>query len=315
LRSVAAVFGTGPSFACEISMRKNVFQIDSRSTVSWNAPADLLAIVLEGLHKAPPKWVSNFRHGGPARCVLTSEADPSGALKYRGDLEHQGVADGVNILAVDLDSTGFLISCVVPPGYVLPAATRLAMRSVARHILAAMRLRRRLGVTQTPGEAVRPVAPSRDPEAVFDTNGRVLHAEGAAKLEAARVALRSAVRDVERVRARPKHMSLQGAREGLQEWKALVAARWSLIDQFEEGGKRYIVAQENRPNPPGMGELTPTECSVVAHLAAGCSTKEIAYAMGLNDATIRVLLSRAAKRCHAESRRELLAAWATARGE
>jgi DNA-binding CsgD family transcriptional regulator len=83
------------------------------------------------------------------------------------------------------------------------------------------------------------------------------------------------------------------------------AARWTLVDSFERNGVRYVVAREDRS--PGLGSLTDRERQVVDCLAAGQSTKESAYALGISDVTVRVLLARAAAKLGVRSRAALLA--------
>jgi len=52
--------------------------------------------------------------------------------------------------------------------------------------------------------------------------------------------------------------------------------------------------------------LTERERQVVSYLALGHTTKETAYVLGISDATVRVLLSRAAAKLGTVSRPELL---------
>jgi len=88
--------------------------------------------------------------------------------------------------------------------------------------------------------------------------------------------------------------------------KALVSARWSLLDRVELDGRRYIVARENPPGAPGPEALTPREREVVAYAKLGHHNKLIAYDLGIADSTVRVLLSRAMAKLGVQSRRDLL---------
>jgi DNA-binding NarL/FixJ family response regulator len=131
----------------------------------------------------------------------------------------------------------------------------------------------------------------------------LLHAEGEARLADARRALESAVANLERART-----SLRGdAAEALSAWKGLVSARWTLVDQIDAHGARYIVARENAPSTAGLPSLTTAERCVVTYAARGFSTKEIAYTLGLADTTVRVLIMRAVRRAGVRDRNELLA--------
>ena len=80
---------------------------------------------------------------------------------------------------------------------------------------------------------------------------------------------------------------------------------------------RLVHACENpsRSHLRGPSSLTDAERSAVTAAACGHSTKEIAYTFGIADATVRVLLMRAARRCGVQSRRELLDLWARSDAE
>jgi DNA-binding NarL/FixJ family response regulator len=130
----------------------------------------------------------------------------------------------------------------------------------------------------------------------------LLHATGEASLADARRALTAAVTKVERARTSSRH----DAREALELWRGLVSARWTLVDQIDAHGTRYIVARENVPSAADLPMLTLTERCVVAYAARGFSTKEIAYTLGLADTTVRVLMMRAVRRSGVRNRHELL---------
>jgi DNA-binding NarL/FixJ family response regulator len=99
----------------------------------------------------------------------------------------------------------------------------------------------------------------------------------------------------------------QERRAALHAWHPSTDGRWTLVDEFEEGGRRYIVARENEVQACGVDRLTNRERQVVLHAALGLTNKEIAYALGISDTTVRVLMSRAAARLGVRSRDELLA--------
>jgi DNA-binding CsgD family transcriptional regulator len=93
----------------------------------------------------------------------------------------------------------------------------------------------------------------------------------------------------------------------LREWRPLTCARWTLVDSFERGGARYVVARENQSHIEGLAALTDRERQAVVYVAIGQSTKETAYALGISDVTVRVLLARAAAKLGVRSRAALLA--------
>jgi DNA-binding CsgD family transcriptional regulator len=260
--------------------------------------------ILDELVRTP--WLTPIVESIPAlgRCVLTSEVDPEGKLSYRSQSRNDGVYDGVNLIARDLDDRGFLISLGMRGGQELGDGLRRGLTRAVTHVLAGLRLRLRLSSSE-PSGASSPDSPDQ-PEAILSPAGRVLHARADAKEASARVALATAVRAIERARAG----LCESREEALDGWKGLVAARWTLVDSFEQDGKRYVVARENRPRGGGIDGLTPTESNVVAYAARGMTTKEIAYSLGISASTVRVLLMRASRRCGVGRRSDLLDLWA-----
>jgi DNA-binding CsgD family transcriptional regulator len=174
----------------------------------------------------------------------------------------------------------------------LTPATKTKWGRVAAHIAAGHRLRRRL---QRGRDAT--------PEAVLAPDGKVVHAEGEATAKEARERLRESARTRERA-----HGSLRRKDPDLAvaEWKGLVAARWTLVDQFENDGRRYLVARRNDVEMIGLESLSPRERAAVGFAALGHTNKLIAYEMGIAASTVAVLLSRAARRLGVRSRAELV---------
>ncbi len=167
-------------------------------------------------------------------------------------------------------------------------ATRLWSR-VAAHLAAGRRLRAALSV-----DAV---------DAILTPSGKLDDARGDATSRPARAALREAVLRSERARGRARRSEPELATEA---WTALVAGRWSLVDRFERGGRRFIVARKNAhgiADPRGLGDRERT----IAHLAAlGKSNKLIAYELGLAESTIATHLASAMRKLRARSRVDLV---------
>jgi len=251
---------------------------------------------------APPGWLSGYLKdvSSAGRCLLTSEIDPQAKLSYRDELARTGVHDGINVCCLDLDREGVLLSLGIPSGNGFNLEMRQNLSRVATHVLAGLRLRKRLAASAAP-----PVTAASAPQAVgavLSPAGALLHAEGEAKVAGARRALRTAVLDVERARTSLRNEPTPA----LALWKGLVSARWTLVDEFDSRGSKYVVARENAPLPTGLVSLTPTERCVVTYAARGFSTKEVAYTLGISATTVRVLLMRAVRRCGVRSREELL---------
>lgn len=89
-------------------------------------------------------------------------------------------------------------------------------------------------------------------------------------------------------------------------WKAMVAGRWTLVDQFESDGRRYVVAKVNSPASGAISKLSERESQVVALASLGRSNKVIAYELGLAEGTVATLLTRSRKKLGAATFDDLL---------
>jgi DNA-binding NarL/FixJ family response regulator len=89
-------------------------------------------------------------------------------------------------------------------------------------------------------------------------------------------------------------------------WSAMARARWTLVDHFDEDGKRYLLAVREAAGD-GLSVLSPRERQVVGFVAQGRSNKSVAYELGISQSTVSVLVCRASARLGVRSRRELIA--------
>jgi DNA-binding NarL/FixJ family response regulator len=96
-------------------------------------------------------------------------------------------------------------------------------------------------------------------------------------------------------------------------WNAVVAGRWTLLDQFDSDGDRCFVARQNHPDVPGS-PLSERERQIVAHASRGYSNKHIAYDLGLCSSTVAAQLTSAARKLGVSSRETLLHAFAVLGG-
>jgi len=198
-----------------------------------------------------------------------------------------GVRDMLAMNAIDAAGTGVFVGAPHAARRDVSAGEARLWLRVTGHLTAALRLRRRLGAA---------------PAAVLSVTGRVEDADAVARLSAHREALRDAVARIERARG-----SLRRDDDAASSlWRPLVKERYTLVDRFEADGRRYIVAYDNRPAVT-LDLLTDREREIVEAIACGESSKQVAYALGLSDSTVRVLIARAAKRLGLTTRRELVA--------
>jgi DNA-binding CsgD family transcriptional regulator len=238
----------------------------------------------------------------PDRIVATyGDTDEGLALALPGGdrsrikaiLAKWGVGDMYGINARSPSGRGCLLCVYLPPRHrPIPPERRDAFARIARHVASALRLRGRLATEDAPA-----------PEAVIGEDGVIRHAVGAAKANSAREALRSATLSLTHLRGRRRTTAPDRA---VAAWKALIDARWSLVDHFERDGSFYVVAHRNDPEAPPIQLLTERERQVVALAAMRLPNKVIGYELGIATSTVGVLLGRAVARLGARSRRELI---------
>ncbi len=216
-----------------------------------------------------------------------------------------GWGDILNINGIDPSGIG----CNVTIGsraheFTTTAAEMALYKRLANHVSAAFRARRKLGVSRIDAQPdAKPSSGTEGAEAILDANGKLVHAVGPAVGRTAQERIRAAAAAIEAARSPGTR---QSGRAALEQWHPLTSARWTLVDAFEENGRRYVVARENLAHSEGFTALTDRERQIVLHAALGFSNKQIAYALGISDTTVRVLMSRAANRLGLRTRRELL---------
>lgn len=130
-------------------------------------------------------------------------------------------------------------------GLVLGAATLGARLSRRDH-----ELHRRVAIHLAAGLRLRASLPSRDllavAEAVFETDGRLAEASGAATERARQEQLSASIAGIDAARTRSASRDDIAATEL---WRGLVDGRWSVIEHFDSDGRRFYVAIAN----PALG--------------------------------------------------------------
>lgn len=178
-------------------------------------------------------------------------------------------------------------------------ALAATLNRLAVHLAAGTRLQRRLEET----------APDAAVEATLLPDGTVEHAQGEAKTKGTLRDLSEATRAMQTARGALRSSNPEQA---LSMWRGRVGARWTLLEHFEHDGKRYVLARENERKLESTTQLSSRERQVMASAALGRSNKEVAYDLGLADATVRVLLARAAKKLGARDRAEAISQFSKA---
>jgi DNA-binding CsgD family transcriptional regulator len=205
-----------------------------------------------------------------------------------------GIRDWLAINGRNPNGQGCLIMALLGKEMRLTAQRREVLTKISCHLAAAHRLRQSLANK----EARAGVA-----EAILDHDGKVHHAEGEASSKVALSCLKRSALAMARSRG---SLRAREPEQAVDEWKGLIAARWTLVDVRETDGRRYLVARQNRPRTQEPSGLTEREQEVVALAAMGHHNKLIAYNLGISHSTVRVLMARAAGKLGARSRDELL---------
>ncbi|MFT3921838.1 MAG: helix-turn-helix transcriptional regulator [Myxococcales bacterium] len=218
---------------------------------------------------------------------------------FRGLMASAGIVDGFCMFAQD--TRGGSVTISAPSSAVVSPAPRVRgmWQRVGLHVVAGLRLRRRLAASATQRDALlSPTGALEDASTAIADDG------------AARRSLAEAVRSMEQARRANVRSS---PAEALQLWQGLVAGQWSLVDHWESGGRRYIAAYENRPGQRDPRALTPTEQSVLRCLSLGATNGEASYALGLPEKTVSACVTQILKKLGLRSRVELAAVFDASR--
>ncbi|MBX3203789.1 MAG: LuxR family transcriptional regulator [Labilithrix sp.] len=234
-----------------------------------------------------------------ARAAMMASETPGYANLpgVRGVLHPAGIRDIMVVNAIDPIGVGCWIGAPLPQLSTLAGTERERWDRVAAHLRSSLRLRLRLAARETSAKEGGPA----EAEAILTPAGKIEHLERAAEPE--RDALHDAALGI--VRARTEYRD--EPERSLVSWKAMVRARWTLVDEFRKDGERYIVARVNAMATKPMSRLSERERQVVACLSMGQTNKEAAYELGLSPSTVRVLVARAFAKLGVDTRDALVA--------
>jgi DNA-binding NarL/FixJ family response regulator len=264
----------------------------------------------------PPEMASGFADAiapflsqDPAMLSLMMRTPLSGFLEtfpadhpYRRacaeHLHRAGIRDTVGFIAFDTPSHAVSIAPAFSREATPTVAAKGRYHRLAAHMSAASRLRRRLGARPGPGPDAVALA-----DAVFDPEGRRLHASEAAHDDDALDALRSAIRAREKARGRLRRRDPD---EALSMWTALVSGRWSLVDRIEMDGRRFVLAIANGRDRRDSRALTPRERQVAELAAMGAANGEIAYTLAISAGCVSTHLHAATRKLKCHSRHDLI---------
>jgi DNA-binding CsgD family transcriptional regulator len=86
---------------------------------------------------------------------------------------------------------------------------------------------------------------------------------------------------------------------------------WEIIDEVSIGSTDYVILRRTKGPKNGVESLTPRERDAVRLACTGASNKHIAWAMGISDSTVGVLLLRARRKLKVIGRDALIRAFGT----
>ena len=201
-----------------------------------------------------------------------------------------GYHDTLGMAAIDPVGVGIAVGTGFREAIDPSPGQRQAWMQISAHLAAAHRLRRKFGEDPAVERA----------DAILSPNGKLEHVADPITSDL-REQLAEAVERVEHARTRARDIE-----EALSLWRSLVAGEWSLADHFEGSGRRYYVAVRNPPEVAPVKALTRREAEVVAYLALGTKTQAVAYALGVDEITVRGYLKTALAKLGLRSRAELI---------
>jgi DNA-binding CsgD family transcriptional regulator len=254
----------------------------SFATDSWEAAQSRNPVLSEYL-----SMMASTRWGATHRRYLKAGQSAAGASPI--------FPDSFNLIGADGEGRSCALIANLPQARssLLTARQVEFWERVAAHLGAGFRLRGKL-------RGARP-ASLDDAEGIFDAEFRPVHLQGEATRAAALAPLRDAAVSLDRARAR----RVEG-REKLELWRALSAGRWSVQQEFDSDGRRFIVARPNSPAPPTQASLTTRESQVAVLVSLGHSNKVIAYELGVGASTVSTHVTALSQKLGAKSRIELI---------
>lgn len=245
---------------------------------------------------ASPALIKRLYLGGRPVSSLSSALRPDDGPLYT-QIVRLGVGDALGVTGIDPTGFGCTLHFLDRARSILSRPAQQGLTRIAAHLASARRLR------ETLDHAGARLDAAEGADAVLSADGRVQHAERDARSAESRAALREAVRRMERARRRSIRADSETA---LGLWRAMVDGRWSLLERFESGGRRILVARRNDPASRPSHALSELERKVVALLAVGHSQKLCAYDLGRAESTIHDVASSAMMKLGVGSRAALV---------
>lgn len=266
-----------------------------------SGPADFPERHMAALAATPPEDLrEQARPGQAATMSTTTQAHPESLVRYTSHVDY--CKDVLGITTVDCRGAGAAIVAPLARATTLRGQDAQRWQMLAAHFDAGHRLRQELAAKEAGGEPFGELP--YDAEAILDPKTfRVQDAVGEAKDRGVAGKLRDQAVALDRARGKLRETDPEKA---LAAWKALVWGRWSLVDWFDSGGRRYVLAIPNSPHITDPRGLTESENQVVACAMLGDSNKMISYRLGLSASQVSRLMRSAMKKLGFRTRAHLV---------
>lgn len=263
------------------------FATSKRFDPSWLRP---YYAAVEAAGYAGPPYPTGF---DAWRHMVCGQASAIPKMRsYLPLFSHIGSArDTFAVNALDASGNGLWLGAPLPSTAKVSAARMTLFTRFSAHLASALRLRR--SAQRSKPKAAGILAP----------NGSLL--DGDDGIVESREELRRATVAFDQARTKKMRADVELA---TRQWRPLVGSRWSLVDDFDSDGRRFVLAVENSPpTRPPRTDLSEREHQVMTQAHLGHTDKVIAYELGLATSTVRVLLHRATRKLGATTRRDALA--------
>jgi len=198
--------------------------------------------------------------------------------------------DSLNLVALDAEGRGLsLVANRLASRQSPTRAQRTTLGALCGHLAAAARLRRKVRNTTALLDGADAIVDAR--------NGKLVHQSSDPGGLPARRVIEAAMPGLAQARRAASRSTdeLGDVGETLSMWRALYAGGFSVLAVITREGRRYVVARRNQPGRPAASasELSERELQVLALVARGHPTSEIAYELGLSVSAVSWAVARA----------------------
>jgi len=261
--------------------------------------------------EAPESTIAAIESASPARtewvfrtqaCQTASEG-PNGTDHPGLELFRSlGYEDVLFVNGVDPSGKGVFLSARLKKRSTLSRTTMKSWGWVAAHIAAGFRLRAQAAAANGPSSFLSRAEVILSPRGEIEHVAKALEEDRRTMSRAVSV-LKSTALSIQRARGKLRRTS---EAEALSGWRALSGARWTMLDHFDRGGRRHLLACANEHKIPQPETLSLRERQVLAFAALGHQNTLIGYELGITASTVGVLLLRAIRKLSASSRQEAI---------